>query len=280
MYIAQAHLIFNIISTILIIPFVKQSVKLLEKIIPGETNKDLKIENIDNLDDSLIERFPVAALAIAKKNTLRMGRNVLENIRLSKQYLLTKEKEVYDEVHEVEALVNKYDTLLSQYLLKIANQPTVANHQIQEYYKNYQIIKYLEQISDRVNDLIEFYKMVYEKNGRFSKSADHDLEEVYLLIEQMIEEAMTIFENSEVELLNDLNLKEERLNQLEQICQHNHFERMKQNVCDNSIAVSVILDVLSHLERIGDLSLDIANRTFIELKKHETKFLDPTKLEV
>ena len=63
MYIAQAHLIFNIISTILIIP----SVKLLEKIIPGETNKDLKIENIDNLDDSLIERFPVAALAIAKK---------------------------------------------------------------------------------------------------------------------------------------------------------------------------------------------------------------------
>ena len=170
--------------------------------------------------------------------------------------------------------------MLSQYLLKIANQPTLVNHQIQEYYKNYQIIKYLEQISDRVNDLIEFYKMVYEKNGRFSKSADHDLEEVYLLIEQMIEEAMTIFENSEVELLNDLNLKEERLNQLEQICQHNHFERMKQNVCDNSIAVSVILDVLSHLERIGDLSLDIANRTFIELKKHETKFLDPTKLEV
>ena len=55
---------------------------------------------------------------------------------------------------------------------------------------------------------------------------------------------------------------------------------MRQNVCDNSIAVSVILDVLSHLERIGDLSLDIANRTFIELKKHETKFLDPTKLEV
>lgn len=67
MYIAQAHLIFNIISTILIIPFVKQSVKLLEKIIPDETNKDLKIENIDNLNDSLIERFPVVALAIAKK---------------------------------------------------------------------------------------------------------------------------------------------------------------------------------------------------------------------
>ena len=59
-----------------------------------------------------------------------MGRNILENIRLSKQYLLTKKKEVYDEVHEVEALVNKYDTLLSQYLLKIANQPTLVNHQI------------------------------------------------------------------------------------------------------------------------------------------------------
>ena len=132
MYIAQAHFLFNVISTILIIPFVGQCVKLLQLLIPGEDSRGVKIENIDELDDQLIEKFPAAALAVAKKNTMRMGRNVLENIKLSQHYLTSKEQEVYDEVLEVEALVNKYDANLSQYLLKIAQQPTLSKDQTQE----------------------------------------------------------------------------------------------------------------------------------------------------
>ena len=150
MYIAQAHFMFNLISTILVIPFVGQCVRLLKLLIPGEDSQGIKVENIDELDDHLIEKFPAGALAVAKKNTLRMGRNVKQIIRLSKEYLETKDNEIYDEVLEVEALVNKYDTLLSEYLLKIAQQPTLAHDQTKEYYKNYQIIKYLEQISDQV----------------------------------------------------------------------------------------------------------------------------------
>lgn len=281
MYIAQAHFLFNVISTILIIPFVGQCVKLLQLLIPGEDSRGVKIENIDELDDQLIEKFPAAALAVAKKNTMRMGRNVLENIKLSQHYLTSKEQEVYDEVLEVEALVNKYDANLSQYLLKIAQQPTLSKDQTQEYYKNYQIIKHLEQISDQVNNLIDFYKMVYDENGQFSQGAIDDFKKIYALVEDMLITAMHIYETRKgIRLLGQLNSKTKQLNALILECQQNHFERMCDNICDNSVSASVFLDILSHMERIGDISLDIANRTFVAYKKHQSQFLDPNQLEI
>lgn len=276
MYIAQAHFIFNVASTILVIPFVGQCVQLLKKIIPGDDSKGLKIENIEDLDDQLIEKFPAAALAVAKKNTLRMGRNVIENIKLSQQYLETKEQETYDEVIEVEALINKYDTTLSEYLLKIAQQPTLSHEQTQEYYKNYQIIKHLEQISDQVNHLVDFYKMVYEENGSFSDEAIADLKRVYIQLNDLLTGALSIYHNKQTsQALKQLNQNAKELEQLQLECQQNHFDRMCHHICDHSIASSILLDILSHMERIGDLSLEIANRTFVAYKKHEQKFLDP-----
>lgn len=280
MYIAQAHLIFNIASTILIIPFVGQCVTLLEKLIPGETEREIKIENIDALDDRLIEKFPAAALEVAKKNTIRMGRNVLENIKLSKQYLLTQEEEIYDEVIEVEALVNKYDSQLSLYLLKIAQQPTLAHDQTKEYYKNYQIVKQLEHISDEVNGIVNFYKMVYEENGKFSNGAKDDLTSLYDNIIDLYSDALTIYnDRKDADHLIQLNEKAQHFHKQLLQAQKNHFDRMCQQICDNSVASSIILDIYSHLERISDLTLNVANRTFVVYKKHNDRYLDPSVIE-
>lgn len=278
MYIAQAHFIFNVASTILIIPFVGQCVKLLELLIPGEDSHATKIENIDELDDYLIEKFPPAALSVAKKNILRMGRNVLAVIQLSQQYLHSKDNEMYDELLEIEALVNKYDTVLSEYLLKIAQQPTLAKDQINEYYKDYQIVKYLERISDNIIDICEFYQMVYEDKGEFSSEALVDLNQVYQLLEEMVQDAMNIYDSSNVNtLLPLLNEKERTLNDLEVLCRQNHFDRMRSAVCENSIASSVILDILSTMESVGDLALNIANCSLILYKNHENKFVNVQK---
>lgn len=278
MYIAQAHFIFNVASTILIIPFVGQCVKLLELLIPGEDSHATKIENIDELDDYLIEKFPPAALSVAKKNILRMGRNVLAVIQLSQQYLHSKDNEMYDELLEIEALVNKYDTVLSEYLLKIAQQPTLAKDQINEYYKDYQIVKYLERISDNIIDICEFYQMVYEDKGEFSSEALVDLNQVYQLLEEMVQDAMNIYNSSNVNtLLPLLNEKERTLNDLEVLCRQNHFDRMRSAVCENSIASSVILDILSTMESVGDLALNIANCSLILYKNHENKFVNVQK---
>ncbi|MGN1344391.1 MAG: Na/Pi symporter, partial [Traorella sp.] len=165
MFIAQDHFMFNLISTILVIPFVGQCTYLLKLLIPGEDSQDIIIEKIDELDDQLIEKIPAGALAVAKKNTLRMGRNVKQIMILSKNYLETKDQEIFNEVLE--------------------------------YYKNYQIIKYLEQISDQAKHLVEFYKMVYEEKGKFKQDIIHDLNTMYQQLELLLEDALNIYEKQD-----------------------------------------------------------------------------------
>lgn len=275
MYIAQAHFIFNVASTILVIPFVRYCVIILEKLIPGSDHHDTKIENIDELDDTLIDKLPVGALAVAKKNTLRMGRNVITNIKLSYGYLISKKNDDYDEILEIEALVDKYDTRLSKYLLKIAQHPTLAQKQTNEYFKNFQIIKNLERISDIVNNLADYYKLVYDEKGKFSNEAIRDLEEMYNLSLSMVEDALNIYErDSAVTVLPLLNEKEKTLNELEIDCRQHHLERMRDGICEDNIAASVLIDILSSIERIGDLALNTANSTISVYKDHKAKYLE------
>lgn len=275
MYIAQAHFIFNVASTILVIPFVRYCVIILEKLIPGSDHHDTKIENIDELDDTLIDKLPVGALAVAKKNTLRMGRNVITNIKLSYGYLISKKSDDYDEILEIEALVDKYDTRLSKYLLKIAQHPTLAQKQTNEYFKNFQIIKNLERISDIVNNLADYYKLVYDEKGKFSNQAIRDLEEMYNLSLSMVEDALSVYErDSATTVLPLLNEKEKTLNELEIDCRQRHLERMRDGICEDNIAASVLIDILSSIERIGDLALNTANSTVSIYKDHKAKYLE------
>lgn len=275
MYIAQAHFIFNVASTILVIPFVRYCVIILEKLIPGSDHHDTKIENIDELDDTLIDKLPVGALAVAKKNTLRMGRNVITNIKLSYGYLISKKNDDYDEILEIEALVDKYDTRLSKYLLKVAQHPTLAQKQTNEYFKNFQIIKNLERISDIVNNLADYYKLVYDEKGKFSNEAIRDLEEMYNLSLSMVEDALNIYErDSAATVLPLLNEKEKTLNELEIDCRQRHLERMRDGICEDNIAASVLIDILSSIERIGDLALNTANSTISVYKDHKAKYLE------
>lgn len=262
MWIAQTHLLFNIISTLLIIPFVKQSVKILELIIPGEDRQGTKIENIDEMDDTMVTQFPTAALEIAKKNTIRMGRNVLENIKSSSAYLTSKEEEAYDEIQEIEAEIDKYDTKLSKYLLKIAQQPTLSKEQTNSYSKNFQIVKNLERVSDLVVNLSNFYKAAFEEKNGFSKEAMEDLTVGYEIVEKMVEKAIYTYEtNNADDTISYLVQQETKLKEFEAACRDRHFMRMRDDICVDPVSISVFVDILATLERIGDYSLNIANTT-------------------
>ncbi|WP_294578681.1 Na/Pi cotransporter family protein [uncultured Thomasclavelia sp.] len=276
MWIAQAHLIFNIGSTILIFPFVNQSVKLLKFFIPGEDKQGTRIETIDELDYSLIEQFPAAALEVAKKNTVRMGRNVIENVKLTQTYMTSREQEDFDEIMEVEAVINKYDTILSKYLAKIVQQQTLGQDQTVEYSKNFQIIKNIERISDICVNLANFYRMAFEEEEKFSDIERNELDSIYDKLLEMLKLTFEFYDNSDSDndTLMKINELEKNINDLERTYRDNHFARICNKIDDhNQIIYSTYIDMLSNLERIGDHTLNIANGTITNQKNHDEKYL-------
>ena len=76
------------------------------------------------------------------------------------------------------------------------------------------------------------------------------------------------------EASSSLNKKEHTLNALEIECRQNHLVRMRDGICEDNIAASIIIDIISSIERIGDIALNTANSTITVYKDHKVKYLN------
>lgn len=268
MYVAMAHVIFNITSTIVVFPFVKQIVKFLEFIVPGEDKKTVVIEAATPMDDSLVEQFPAAALELAKENTIKMGKTVLQAVHGAQVYMNSAKEEDYDEVAEIESIINRYDTDICKYLLKIAQQDNLGIDQSDENSSNFQIVKNFERIGDLATNLIEFFKMVYEEKETFSEEAMADLNKMFETVKNMIPTALEAYQTRDILLYRTIDEDEKYLDILEGKCRSKHFERLKKSVCKSHIAASVFVDILSNMERIGDHANNVVKNIISPVKYH------------
>ena len=275
MWIAQAHLIFNIGSTILIFPFVNQSVKLLKFLIPGDEDQGTKIESIDELDDSLVVQFPGAALEVTRKNTLRMGNNVLTNLNLTKENLFSKSMDDYAGINEIETVINSYDKALTGYLAKIARQKNLSSDQMDDYFRNFEIIKNYERISDICINVSNFYKLAFDEGEDFLIEEKEELAKLYDCLILMFKATYSCFEkedNSKV-LLSIIDM-ENTVNNLEIKYREKHFGRMCSEMSNAQITASIYVDILSYMERIGDHILKIANNIVCDIESNHVFVLD------
>ena len=94
--VANAHTVFNIVATAVIFPFMGLIIKFVNKIIKGED----EIENIGPkfIDDKILET-PVIAAGQVVKETIRMANKARKNLELSKKAFDTKDEKLVKKVY-------------------------------------------------------------------------------------------------------------------------------------------------------------------------------------
>lgn len=255
--VAYAHILIKVFQVILMMPFIKQIVKLTYLLVPGD---DKKIGYRDSYQLKYIgEKVvlnPATAVVEVIKELDRMGSLADENLNRAMNALVTLDREEIDEVYEVEKNIDFLSHAITNYLVKI-NQTTLPIEDLKSIGALFHVVNDIERIGDHAENIVDA-AVQREKTGvGFSKAAQRELGEMMDMVNTLLRFSFEMFVKSTEEHVEDIRNLEEAIDEKEKELQQRHIERLSNNECSPE-AGAMFSDIVSGLERVADHATNIA----------------------
>jgi len=251
--IANAHTIFNVVNTILILPFTKYLVALVNFILPGEDEKE--ITGVKYIDDRLLET-PTIAFGQATNEIIRMGTLAKENLESALKGFTDNNQDSIDRVYKNEALINLLETDITRYLVKLSNSD-IGDEQRTTIAAYFHVVNDIERIGDHAENIADLAKDKLSKNVKFSKDAIEELKVMVNTCIEALDHSIECFSDYSDKKALDVRGLEEKIDLLEKDLKVSHIKRLNSGSCD-AIVGTIFLDLISNLERVGDHAVNIA----------------------
>ena len=249
--IAICHTVFNVFTTMTLLPFAKQLERLARKLIKDD-NKKTEFAFLD----PLLLRTPSVAVneCIAMAN--RMGEVAHQNLLLGIQQL-----SFYSETRETQMLENEekldiYEDRLSDYLVQIS-QHGVSADDSQTVSRLLHAIGDFERIGDHALNLQESAKEIHDKGVQFSVSADTELNSLLSAIIEIMDFAFKSFSANDATLAKSVEPLEETIDHLTGNIRLRHIRRLQTGECTVQLGF-IHSDLLTNFERVSDHCSNIA----------------------
>ncbi len=257
MTIAMAHLVFNLVTSVLLFAFVKQLAALTIKLVPGKSDDVTTMENA-LMDYSLIKESPALALGVAKKAIDYMGGYAISYFELTKQYCFKNISDAPETGMEYERKINILDKRIHDYLIKLTEADITLSKQESTLLSKYlDTIKDLERLGDHCTNIVEYFTERYEGNVLLSEEGASDIAEMYEALDIMVHSSIDAINNWDKEKAKIVTVNEDMVDEMEERFKLKHYERVNSGACDYS-ASDHYVELLSDLERIGDHTMNIA----------------------
>lgn len=251
--IANAHTIFNITATIILVPLSKYMIMIVNKLIKGED--EIELCGPKYLDERLLET-PVIAAGQVQKETLRMANKAKENLELSMKAFRENNESLVKKVYENEKLINILEEEITTYLVKLSKCDLSAKES-NLVASTFHIVTDIERIGDHVENIAD---LTLEKVGRKLKYSEDALNEIDYIYDQTIKALdITIdsYANENIEEAGTIYEIERKIDASQKEFRENHIKRLSQGSC-NAYDGAIFMDLLSNFERIGDHATNIA----------------------
>ena len=249
--IALCHTIFNVCTTILLLPFTRQLEWLAKKAISTED----KPSDFAFLDPRLL-RTPGVAASECASMVNQMGALAQTSMDLVLTQFLQ-----YTDAREEEILSNEdkldiYEDHLGSYLVQISQHGTSADdmHTIS---RLLHAIGDFERIGDHVLNLQESAKELRDKQLRFSPTAQKEVEVLTRLLRDLMTAALDCFRKDDPVAAQLVEPLEETMDCLTEGVRNRHIHRLQNGQCTIQLGF-VLNDLLNNFERIGDHCSNIA----------------------
>ncbi|MGG7158528.1 Na/Pi cotransporter family protein [Clostridium perfringens] len=251
--IANAHTIFNVTATIILVPLSKYMIMIVNKLIKGED--EIELCGPKYLDERLLET-PVIAAGQVQKETLRMANKAKENLELSMKAFRENNESLVKKVYDNEKLINILEEEITAYLVKLSKCDLSAKES-NLVASTFHIVTDIERIGDHVENIAD---LTLEKVGRKLKYSEDALNEIDYIYDQTIKALdITIdsYANENIEEAGTIYEIERKIDASQKEFRENHIKRLSQGSC-NAYDGAIFMDLLSNFERIGDHATNIA----------------------
>ena len=254
--IAISHIVFNIVSTVIMFPFANVLVKLSCLLVPGKDDSESEM-HCKFIDDRLLNTPPFAVMQVSKE-VARMAKLARDNFETSAHALINRSDKDLDKVMENEEIINYLNHHITSYLVKL-NALDITDSDSDYIARVFHAINDIERVGDHAINLAEAAQHNIGEGFKFSDPAREELNQLCGSVVTLLERSMAAFDNqslsdNEAKELSDL---EEHIDDLTLECQDSHIFRLNRKEC-NTEAGMLYLNTITDFERVGDHAINIA----------------------
>ena len=257
--IANMHTLFNIATTLLLLPFGQYLARLATAILPdreAEHGTGPQLLYLKPLESGAEYQVGTAAIAIhgVQQELRRMAAMVRENVEVSFLAVEEGKSQRLAQVEETEDYIDYLNKEISGYISHVLTHELNERDSaaISAFFK---ISGNLERIGDHAMNISEYTRRLEELGIRFSQNAQ---EEIRSMRETCLEalDRVDALANVSAEDLTVISDWEQKMDDMTLRYRHNQMERLRKGACSDSACV-IYSEMLTDFERIGDHILNI-----------------------
>ena len=249
--VAIINTVFKIIITILLLPFAGYLEKLVCRIVPSSAKEEKKVE----LDARLLATPPVA-LQQCGVVIREMAETSIRAFKNGLHSLNDPSPELAESIREDETLSDRYEDVLGTFLIKLSSQ-RMSQADSEEATKFLKVIGDFERISDHAVNILESAEEMREKNLAMTEQASREFATFSAAVEEILDKSLQAFLDNDLTQAMSVEPLEQVIDSLRDQLRDRHIKRMQQGEC--SIGMGFIWsDLLTNMERTADHCSNIA----------------------
>lgn len=242
--IAMFHTFFNVIGTILFLPFTNVFVKISKLLIK---DKDSNI-NITYLDDRILNS-PALAINQLEKEMIHLSDVAMEAFKISFLSFQNRDISLVSEVQEKIDKSNRISQSIINYLIKVSSKCSIKEEiYISNIHNNIGDIMRISEIAD---NFTKYTRREVDKDIEFSENVKVELNVMTEKINNLYELTKQIIETKDKKLLLEIDTIEDSIDALRKSLIDSHIERLNKGTCKPESS-GIFINLVSNLERLGD----------------------------
>lgn len=243
--IAMFHTFFNVICTVIFLPFCGTFVKISKALIKDKASES----NVTHLDDRMLSS-PSLAISQLENETVLLADKAMDAFRTAYRSFDIMDKQLIESVHNQINETNKLYHSVLNYLIRLSAQSEQLSDEkcISNIHSNISDIMRIAEIAD---NFTKYTQSSIQNDFNFSENVRMDLSDMIDVVEKLYTLTKQIILKKDVSLLPNADLLENEIDGFRKKLIYGHIERLNKGVCRPECS-GVFINLVSNIERLGD----------------------------